>query len=100
MYPYPSFVDVTAPSDVGTHNRVTVDLRSYGFDAPTIARMRPRAVARTTSAGVGQVLDDTVTISGHNLIVAEGTTGFAAGDTWRIELGIGVVAQTGVAATV
>jgi len=98
MYDPRSVVEVVCPT-VTTQDTLTANLATLGYPATTIKAMRPRIIAKTTSANVPKAQDDTVTLSGTNLVIAEGATGFATGDRWLIALNVGGESVTAVAST-
>ena len=75
---------------VTTQDILTSAMADFGIDevaAKTLAGVN--IVAKTTSAGVGQAIDDKISISGSNIVINEGSTGFVTGDIFYIALRIG-----------
>lgn len=99
MLTYHKRLKVTAPSDVGTATLLTVALDDLGLTDENIEGMSPICVQKVDTSGNGKVFDDAVTISGQDLLIAEGSTGFAAGDEWTIDLEVGVPTTEGVDST-
>lgn len=80
-------VRVVVPSDVSTHNILTAELHdNLGIPEESLVGARPVILAKETSAGVAKTVDDKVTISGNNLVINEGSTGFAAGDIFTVDI--------------
>lgn len=79
-------IEVAAPADVSTHTLLTADLTDAGLSADVLAACAARAVSKRDASGNGKVFDDIVAVSGSNLTITEGSTGFVAGDVWTIEL--------------
>ena len=101
MHEYSKLVKVVAPADIGTGDTLTVALDDdLGLSAGVIASIKPFISAKTSTAGVGKTIDDTVAVSGTDLVITEGTTGFTAGDVFLVELVFGSVnAVTAVGST-
>ena len=87
-------IEVVAPADVSTDDRLNVDLDDLGLSDENIESLSARLVAKRDSSGNGKVLDDIVTITSDNLQIQEGSTGFAAGDVFVIELIWGLLSFT------
>ncbi|OGV45201.1 MAG: hypothetical protein A2017_06580 [Lentisphaerae bacterium GWF2_44_16] len=80
------------PADVGEGTAVDLNLvTAMNIPEELIPAMTPVIVARQSSALLGKVIDDTVSISGNVLSIDEGATGFAAGDIYYIDLMQGTI---------
>lgn len=95
-----SRIKIVAPSDVGENAVLNTNLRTaIGLESPVIKQITPVLVAKTTSAGVGKSIDDRTFISGDVLTIVEGSSGFAAGDIFYVDLVQGdIQSATAVAA--
>ena len=89
-------VKVVCPT-VTTEDILTVALSSFGVDVGNVKKSTPVIVSKFASAGTGKAEDDKVSISGTNLIINEGSTGFVTGDYWFIDFVLGEIPS--VAAT-
>ena len=79
-------VKIVCPT-VTTQATLTVPMSALGIDNMSPPCIKDaHIVAKTTSAGVGQVEDDTISISGTNIVIAEGSTGFTTGDIFYVLL--------------
>ena len=80
-------IRVVAPADVDTHTILTAELHdSLGIPEESLVGAIPVLICKETSAGIGKVADDTVSMSGNSLVINEGATGFAAGDVFTIDI--------------
>lgn len=92
------FVKVVTPADVSTNDLLQVDTDDLGLSDEVLANSTPVIVGKTDSSGNGAVMDEIVAITGGNLQITEGSTGFAAGDIYIIELLLGLKSFTATAA--
>ena len=79
-------VEVVAPSGVSTDDRLNVSLSELGLSDENIESAEARLVAKRDTSGNGKTLDDIVTITSDNLQIQEGSTGFAGGDVFIVDL--------------
>lgn len=100
MFERVKIIKVVMPT-VTTQNRLTVALTSYGLQSTDIASIKEAVIIATkVAAGTGRVQDESLAISGSNLVIAEGATGFVTGDLFYVALVWGLETQTGTASTV
>lgn len=81
-------VTVRLPT-VSTHDTATVDLTTLGYEPSVIAAMDPQIIGAEGSDGVARAPEESVAISGNNLVVTEGSTGWSNGDEIIVQLNIG-----------
>jgi hypothetical protein len=94
------YVEVVMPT-VTTQNALTKDLKDFGLSSQQIAAAKARIVNKRAAAGTGKAIDDSVAITGDNLVIAEGATGFVTGDVFGVMLFIGALdSGAGTASTV
>lgn len=88
---------------VTTESILTIPLADFGLTAADVSGAKlakPLCVYKTTSAGLGKANTDTIAITGTNLVITEGASGFVTGDIWYIELVKGEIpAATGTASS-
>ncbi len=91
-------VEVKVPT-VTTEDTLTVSLvDDFGYDAAQVAAFRDaRLLSKQVAAGTGQVLDDSVALSGNNLVITEGSTGFTTGDVFQVALFTALPSKSGTA---
>lgn len=93
-------IEVVAPT-VSANDTLTVSLTDdYGYTADQVAAFRgARILGKQVTAGTGQVLDDSVAIDGTDLVITEGSTGFADGDVFQVGLFVSLATATATAST-
>jgi hypothetical protein len=82
-------IKVSTPSDVSTANRLTVDLRDFGMTEAAAKSVTDAIILERD--GKVSASDDTASISGYNLVIAEGSTGFSAGVVYTVALVFGLI---------
>jgi hypothetical protein len=91
---------IVAPS-LTTQNRLTTNLATaFGIESSILANAKPVIKAKQDTNNAPKTIDDTPSISGNNLVIAEGATGFATGDQFFVELYVGCGSATATASTV
>lgn len=87
-------VKVVVPDDLDGDAEVAVDLADAGYSALDCAGFRPAIVGKVDALGAAVPADETVTLTGTTLTIAEGDTGLAAGDVFTVELQAGIPVLT------
>lgn len=91
-------IEVVAPT-LTTENTLTMDLKTHGLSTGNIAAAKARLIAKRGSNGVAKAVDDKVAVSGDNLVITEGATGFATGDVFVMALVIGAMSSAAAVAS-
>lgn len=93
-------IEVVAPT-VGTNDTLTVSLTDdYNIPSGIVSGLAgARIVGKQATAGTGKTLDDSVAISGTDLVITEGSTGFANGDVFQVALFTSLPSETAAAST-
>jgi hypothetical protein len=100
MHEFEKILKATMPAP-GTNNTLTVALNDYDIPDEVCKAAVPVIVGKTSSAGVGKVIDEKVVITDDDLVLTEGATGFVADDIYWIKFAIGsVIPCTGAVSTV
>lgn len=79
-------IQVVAPSGVSTDDTLTTDLTSLGIPSDNLKSCNAEVISKKDTSGNGKVFDDIAAISGDNLVITEGATGFTAGDVFTVLL--------------
>lgn len=91
-------IEVVMPT-VTTEDTLTVSLvDDFGYSSGQVAAFSDaRIIGKQATAGTGKAEDDSVALSGTDLVISEGSTGFTTGDVFQVALFTALSSKSGTA---